>query len=147
MRFSYHTSLFLIGCLATLALPGCYNSGQMIERARNSALATRLEEVDLGSYRITLPLNESTGSRTELVLELVGTARRYRTGDIEKRVESQRFLLRQGTIAAARLTTPQELADPQMTDLRKRLLEVTNAVLGDDAIDSLAISELLIIPQ
>ncbi len=147
MRPSYENPLFAIGCCAALALPGCYNSGQMVERARNRALATRLEEVDLGSYRITLPFDELSGARTELVLELVGTARRYRTGDIENRVESQRCLLRQGTIAAARLTTPEELADPQMAALRARLLAVTNDVLGDDAVDTLAIAELLIIPQ
>ncbi len=147
MQTPHHRLLVAVVSCVALAMPGCYNSDQMIERARNSELATRLEEVDLGTYRVTLPLDETTGARTELVLRLVGTARRYRIGDIEQRIESQRFLLRQRTITAARQTAPEELADPQMTALRERLFAVTNEVLAEHSIDALAIAELLIIPQ
>jgi hypothetical protein len=136
-----------VGAIALLTASGCYDSQQLIERARNNALRTRLEEVDLGSYRITLPFDETTGSRTEIVLRLVGTAKRYRIADIEQRIKHQQYLLRQRTIDAVRRTSPSELADPLVADLRQRLLGVTNEVLEDQSIDALAIAELMIIPQ
>ena len=42
---------------------------------------------------------------------------------------------------------PEELADPQLTELRKRLLSVTNDVLAGNQVDTIVIAELLIVPQ
>ena len=133
--------------LAASVVSGCYDSEQMVERARNSAIEKRLEEIELGEYRATLPFDSKTGARTEVLLRLMGTSVRYRVSEIEEAIEEREFLLRQATLTAIRETKPMELADPELKELRLRLKRVTDEILQEQTVDQLAIAELLIIPQ
>lgn len=138
--------------LPLLALPlvgsvGCYDKEALVERARNHAAQGRLEEVPLGDYRITLPLDQDTGLRSEVVLSLVGTTVHYRQDEVTEHVAANVFRLRQATVTAVRQTTPQELADPELVSLRERLLKSANEALGDLPVDSIAIAQLSLVPQ
>ncbi|MCO6044006.1 hypothetical protein NG895_08805 [Aeoliella sp. ICT_H6.2] len=143
MNCKHLVLLSVIGCLATA---GCYDGKRLVEAARNQAIRTRLDEVDLGEYRTTLPRYDADSSAMEIVVELYGTAIRYKIPDVEKTIEQDDYRLRQAVIIALRRTTAAEIADPHLTTFRERLLTVVNAELGETPIESLGFRTVRFIP-
>ncbi|MGI9455701.1 MAG: hypothetical protein ACR2NU_04020 [Aeoliella sp.] len=134
----------LLGTL--LALPGCYDGEQLIEEVRDQAIRSRLEEIDLGYFRTTLPRDSSSSSRIEVELELFGTAVRYKIPEIESAIEDASHRLRQAILVAIRQTTTQEMDDPSLTQLRARLLQVANTELAEAPVEELGIRKVRFIP-
>ncbi len=131
--------------LSMLASTGCYDSRALIEQVRTDALRNRLHEIDLGTFRTTMPRDPKTNLLTQMELHLFGTAPQYRLHAIEKRLESDGYRLRSDTLAAIRETNGDELAEPDLTHLRARLEQVVNSVLGDAPVKSIGIEELKIV--
>lgn len=138
----------LIALLAAawLTLAGCYDGDQLVEEVRSNAIRSRLEEVSLGLFRTTLPRDTVPASPMEVELELFGTAAHYKVPRIQKAIQADEHRLRQAMLVAIRETTPMELAEPSLASLRKRLLEVANAELGDTRVDRLGIRQVRFIP-
>lgn len=136
-----------LGLLAALALsaPGCYDPNVMIERVRNDAIQSRLEEVDLGEHHVTLPRDLASNEMTEVIVSLYGTSVRYRIGDIKKKMKGDESLLKQNVLVALRETTNTELAEPRLSQLRERLLVGVNAVLGDTPIETVGFYDIRLI--
>ena len=122
------TAWLLLG-LASCA--GCYDPGALINEVRSAALRSRLVEVDLGSFRTTMPHPRNTSETTELQLHIFGTVPRYRVPDIEKQLQADGFRLRHETIAAVRQASREELAEPSLNQLRSRIEKVVNHILDD----------------
>jgi hypothetical protein len=131
--------------LSLLACIGCYDANALIEQIRTDALRNRLQEVDLGTFRTTMPRDPKTNLLMQMELHLFGTAPQYRIHTIEERLESEGYRLRSETLAAIRKTNGGELAEPDLTHLRNRLEQVVNNVLSDAPINSLGIEELKIV--
>jgi hypothetical protein len=129
---------FLPALLLALSLSsGCYNGDALINEVRSAALRTRLVEVDLGSYRTTMPRQPNESEATEIELHIFGTVPRYRIPEIEKQLTTDGFRLRHETLTAVRKTTDEELAEPNLTALRARLEQVVNEQLADAPVKSI----------
>lgn len=133
--------VLLLLCLAA-ACGGCYDGEALVERARSSALKTRLAEVDFGMYRTSLPRDQKTQTITELKLHIFGTVPRYRVPEIEKRIKADEYRLRHNTLGAVRTTTRDELAEPSLTQLRERIEVVVNEILEDAPVKSIGFYEV-----
>jgi hypothetical protein len=120
---------------------GCYDSDALIQRARSTALNTRLAEVDLGSFHTTLPRDPDAISLTELKLHIFGTIPRYRVPDVEKKLKAEAHRLRYEMLAAVRKSAPDELAEPSLGRLRQRIESVVNSILEEAPVKTIGFYE------
>jgi hypothetical protein len=141
--------LLFAGCagLCPSLLAGCYDSGALINEARSAAQRTRLAEVDLGTYRTTMPKDAASGSLTELEVHLFGTVPRYRVSTIEQQLQSEDFRLRHEMLAAVRQSTAGELAEPNLTQLRARIEKVVNEILKDSPVEMVGFYDVRVKPR
>jgi hypothetical protein len=136
---------FSVLAIATLACAGCYDAHALVDQVRTDALRSRLHEVDLGTYRTTMPRDPKTNLLMEMELHLFATVPQYKIRSIEERLEADNYRLRYETLAAIRETKGDELAEPDLTHLRGRLTQVVNNILTDSPLKSVGIQEIKII--
>jgi hypothetical protein len=139
------TWLSMSSCLLvslSILTSGCYNGDALLEKARSAALRTRLAEIDLGTYRTTMPKNEETNSLTELELHMFGTVPRYRVPEIEQQLKAEEYRIRAEMIAAVREATVDELAEPNLTQLRARIEKVVNDILEESPVKTIGFYSL-----
>jgi hypothetical protein len=127
----------LIGLLLATVNTGCYDGGVLLEQARSAAQRTRSAEVDLGTYRTTLPKDAQTKSLTDLELHFFGTVPRYRVPVIERQIKAEEYRLRHEVIAAVRNSPVEELAEPNLTQLRARIEKVVNGIFEESPVNSI----------
>lgn len=132
--------------LALLSVAGCYDSQSLLEEARNQAIRTRLDEVNIGYFRTTLPRSAVDDSPMEVEVDLFGTGIRYKLPEIEATLEQNEYRLRQAVLVALRQTTSAEVADPNLTTFRERLLLVVNQELGETPVESIGFRTVRFIP-
>lgn len=125
---------------------GCYDGQQLVEEVRNNAIRTQLEEVPIGYFRTTLPRQAVEATSMEVELELFGTSVRYKAPEVRQAIEREEYRLRQAVLWAIRQITDEEIADPDLTTLRQRLLEAVNSELSETPIESLGIRQVRFIP-
>jgi hypothetical protein len=124
---------------------GCYDSSVLVERMHSNATRSQSHEIDLGTYRTTMPRDRDTNAFVEMELRMFGTAPQYRIAAIKKQLKADGYLLRAATIAAMRETSPQELAEPDLSHLRERLTQVANHVLTDAPLQSIGFEHVRIV--
>ncbi len=132
--------------VAMLAATGCYDRHSLIEEARNQAIRTRLDEVAIGYFRTTLPRSAVDETPIEVELDLFGTAVRHKIPRIEARIEQESYRLRQSILVAIRQTNAAEIADPNLTTFRERLLSVVQTELDGVPIESIGFRTVRFIP-
>jgi hypothetical protein len=138
--------VLLVAWVAFIAVcTGCYDSRALVEQVRSDALRNRLHEVDLGVYRTTMPRNPSNNTLMEMELHLFGTVPQYRIPAIETQLKTEGYRLRYETLAAIRETKAEELAEPDLAQLRSRLTKVVNGVLTEAPIKSIGFEEFKIV--
>jgi hypothetical protein len=130
-------------CIAMCA--GCYDSAALLDQVRTDALRSRMHEVDLGFYRTTMPRDLTNDAFVEMELRMFGTVPQYRVADIERQLKADGYRLRFETLAAIRQTTAEELAEPDLGQLRDRLTLVVNHVLTDSPIKSVGFKHVRIV--
>ena len=126
---------------------GCYDSRALVEQVRTDALRSQTHEVDLGEYRTTMPRDPDTATLTEIELHLYGTVPQYRIPAIEKQLKADGYKLRYDTLVAIRKTTSEELAEPNLGQLRARLTQVANNVLEDAPIKTIGVEQIRIVEK
>ena len=82
-----------------------------------------------------------------LDLELFGTVPQYRIPAIEKQLKADGFKLRHDTLVAIRQTTDDELSEPNLGQLRNRLMKVANGVLEGGPIQSIGVENIRIVEK
>jgi len=121
---------------------GCFNTEKLVARVRNNAIRTRIDEVKLGQYRVTLPRNPLTGEMSEVDVRVYGETLRYKINEIEDELKSKAPEIEDYTLKVLRETTREELADPELTALRSRLLASMNEVLHGAPLKSVGFLEV-----
>ena len=91
-----------------------------------------------------MPRDPNTGTLTEIELRLFGTAPQYKIPAIEKQLKADGYKLRYDTLVAIRQTTAEELGEPNLGQLRTRLMQVVNEVLKDAPIQSIGVEKIRI---
>jgi hypothetical protein len=132
------TAMVMLGITVT---EGCYDGDVLIRQARSKAVTTRLAEVDLGSFHTTLPRDPASVSLTELKLHIFGTVPRYRVPEVRQQLKSESYRLRHETLAAVRQATPDELSEPSLARLRKRIEAVVNGIIAEAPIKAIGFYE------
>lgn len=112
-----------------LGCAGCYSGDKLVEKVRHRALRTRIDEIQLGSFRVTRPRDERTGEMTEVQLELYGESQRYKINEIEDEIELKAAIIEDETIRTLREASQQELTEPNLDQLRARLLTMLNETI------------------
>jgi hypothetical protein len=129
---------------SVVSLAGCYNSVALIDEVCSHALRTQTREIHLGLYRTTMPRDPDTNSLTEIELRLFGTVPQYKISAIQKQLQADAPKLRYETLTAIRQTTAAELGDPDLGQLRARLMQVANRVIKDAPIQSIGVEKIRI---
>lgn len=128
-----------------LACSGCYNAQSILDRVRNDAIRTRLEELELGEFRVTLPRDPHNNEMTEVVLYPFGTSVRYRIEVIEAKLNEHDHIYRQRVLVEVRKLDDRDLADPDLKKVRTVLLESINSVLGDTPLEEIGFYDILLV--
>lgn len=128
----------LIGLLTT----GCYSSEGLITKTRNKAIRTRIDEVELGEFRVTLPRDVTTGEMTEMTLRLFGESERYKINEIEDDLKARGPKIEDTAIRTLRETNREDLIDPDLKKLRTRLLAAMNEELNGAPLKSIGFYEI-----
>ncbi|MEM6331148.1 MAG: flagellar basal body-associated FliL family protein [Planctomycetota bacterium] len=136
-----HASLAIIAVLLAAA-SGCYNGDALVDRVRNDALRHRLEEIDLGRYSITMPQDMETSETVEVEMHLFGSIARYKQKAVDELLDADQPMLRHRAVMAVRTSGPEDFTDPDLTDLRGRLLEAVNGMLEEPAVQSVGFREI-----
>lgn len=121
-------------CAVACCFTGCYDSELLIQRARDKAVRSRLEEIDLGTFRVTLPRNSVTADMTEIDVHMFGKMPHYKISGAEKELEEKAYLLHDRTLAKLREFDQRDLIDPDLKKLRTELLATVNSVLDEPSV-------------
>ena len=146
------TNLYCRAARAILVLylalcEGCYDSKALVDQVRTDALRGQTHEIKLGYFHTTMPRDLNRSSITVLELELFGTVPQYKIPAIEKQLKADGFKLRHDTLVAIRQTTDEELAEPNLGQLRNRLMQVANNILVDAPIQSIGVEKIRIVEK
>lgn len=142
-RFARSLTAIALGCV-TLAT-GCYDGAELISRLRAQAIRSRLEEVEIGTFHLTLPRNNNNGETIELELTVFGSSERFKISGIETEVEQNAVLIEDKAIRTLRAADLSELSEPDFATLRRRLLAVTNESLTDAPLKSIGFKDVRIV--
>jgi hypothetical protein len=142
-----HLMLMCLCALGLVAFSGCYDSKALVDEVRSEALRSQTHEINLGLYRTTMPRDPMSSTLTEVELRLFGTVPQYKIPAIEKQLKADGFKLRYDTIVAIRQTTADELGEPNLGQLRARLMQVANSVIKDAPIQSIGVEKIRIVEK
>ncbi len=124
----------LLGLASLAALAGCYDAVAMKEERHDDATLTKLAEVDLGTYHITLPLATGDTGGGVVDFHAFGRVSRRDRAAVAKAVEERRAELRSHMLLAIRGVTSEELEEPELTALRAEIARVINRALDKDRV-------------
>lgn len=99
-----------------------------------------LEEIDLGKYAITAP-QRNTHTALRVDFHLVGTVKTEDASEIEHLVEENSHRIRELVLYEIRNSEPEDLQDPGLALIKRRILEKSNALFGTPILKSVLFSE------
>jgi len=119
-----------------LMFVGCFNSSEMIEARRKVAILARLEEVDLGKYRLTLPQPVQTTEMAEIEFHAFGQVANRDLDQVTEALETYGPELRHRLLLAARQLDLKDIEDAQLDLLRSQIADVINETLPGKPLQS-----------
>ena len=134
MTSAVHRHRLLLLPVAVLTAVGCYDA-EALRKGREEANAlSRLEEIDLGSFRVTLP--HVLGDATDSVVDFhaFGQVARRDRGLIDNALETREPELRSQMLLALRGMPETSFEEPKLTALRRQIVEVINGSLDKKAV-------------
>ncbi len=134
----------LLAMLALVLCMGCYDGRVLLHDAQSSAQNKRSAEIDLGRFLTTLPRDRESSSFTELNVHLFATVSRSRVTAVKRQIKVEDYRLRHDILAALRGVTPEELAEPSLAQLRKRIEAVLNSILADHPVKSVGFYQIML---
>jgi hypothetical protein len=127
--------ILLFALLAGLG--GCYDGQAMVERISQRVSDDHREEVDVGSYQVTLPRLSDDPVATTVRLDVVATVHRKHADQFKRQLEDVRSHLRHATIITLRACRREELLEPDLATLHERIESTTEKYLTETPIDSI----------
>jgi len=116
----------LVVCLFSV---GCFDAEAMLDSRRAVAIRVRLEEVDLGEFRVSLPQPIATVEAAEINFHVFGQVTNRDLGKVEEALEELGPELRHRLLLSIRKLTAEDIQDPPLTALRAHIAEVVNETL------------------
>jgi len=121
---------------AQLLLVGCFDAASLIEQRRAITIQNRLEEVDLGEFRVSLPQPPETVEAAEIYFHVFGQVANRDIDRVQESLEKQGPELRHRLLLAVRQLDVQDIRDPPLTALRNQIASMVNESLSDKPVQS-----------
>ena len=122
--------------LAGLLLVGCFDSQAMIDARRQVAVLARLEEVDLGKFRLTLSQPVQTTEMAEIEFHAFGQVANRDYDKVIEALEIHGPELRHRLLLAARQLNLQDIEDPEIDLLREKIAVVVNETIPGEPLQN-----------
>ena len=135
--------LLLSGLIGCVSLVGCFDAGTMIEKRRAIAILTRLEEIDLGEFRISIPRPSDELAAAELFFHAFGQVENRDFKLVKNSIEKYGPELHHRLLLASRALSVQDLEDPKLTQLRKNIVSAINENLEGEPLQSVGFYKFL----
>lgn len=120
-------------------LGGCFDANNMIASRRELAKLARMEEIDLGAFRVSLPQMPNATSSAVVDFHAFGQVVNSKARAVSKAVEQHGPELRYRMLLAVRELNLTELEEPSLDTLRKNIEQVVNDTLPGDSIQSIGL--------
>jgi hypothetical protein len=119
----------LAALACALTTPGCFDGGALVDRQRAETNRVRLDEVDIGKFRITLP--HTAGERGPHIVDFhaFGQVAHRDRDKVAEALKLNAPELRYRVLLLVRAMSHGELDEPRLETLRQRLADVANAAL------------------
>jgi hypothetical protein len=108
----------------------------MIDARRKIAILARLEEVDLGEFRLTLPRPVQSADMAEIQFHAFGQVANRDLVKVTEALETHGTELRHRLLLAARQLELENIEDPQLDLLRSQIAAVINETLPGKPLQS-----------
>ena len=128
--------------LAATTLAGCYNVEALTQAKIAESARLRLEDVDLGVYRITLPGRDIANGGGVVQFHAFGQVANRDLEEVQKGIERDRAEVRNSMLVAVRGLTFSELQDPDLKTLRTCIADVMNESLEGQPVKSVGFYDL-----
>ena len=119
-----------------VVLVGCFNAEAMVEARRAVAIKARLEEVDLGEFRVTLPRPPQSNEVAEIQFHAFGHVANRDLRVVQEALEEHGPEFRHRLLLATRQLGMREIEDPYLQSLRRQIAEVVNETLPGEPLQS-----------
>ena len=122
--------------LACLLLTGCFDSSAMIDARRKVAVLARLEEIDLGKFRLTLSQPVQSDAMAEIHFHAFGQIANRDLEQVTDALETYGPELRHRLLLATRAFKLEDLEDAKLERLRTQIATVINETLPGEPLQS-----------
>jgi hypothetical protein len=119
------------------AASGCYDGGALVEARRQETNLVRLDEIDMGGFRITLPHVPGEPGGGVVDFHVFGQVARRDRDKVSKALRQNAPELRYRILLLVRALSREELDDPKLTVLRGRIKDVANAALDKKVVKNI----------
>lgn len=116
--------------LATVPLGGCYDTAILVKARQESRELIQTEEVDLGTYRITLPHKLGVSTDNIVDFHVFGQVTRGDRQAIDDALRMRGAELRSKMLVEVRAMSPPMFEEAKLTALRNAIAEVVNTAIG-----------------
>ncbi len=128
-----------LGCwlaVTCLLLTGCFDASAMIEARRKVAVLARLEEIDLGKFRLTLSRPVQSDEMAEIQFHAFGQVANRDLDTVTDSLETFGPELRHRLLLATRQLKLEDLEDAGLDLLGSQIAEVINETLPGEPLQS-----------
>ena len=129
-----YAGVAVLACLPTLG--GCYDAAAMLQTRRDEVDVLRLEEVDLGKFRITLPHLPGDTDGGVVDFHAFGQVARSHRQEVTDLLESRGPELRYRMLLSVRSMAREKLDEPKLESLRLLIADVINGSLEEKPVKS-----------
>ena len=119
----------------------------MIASRQNLAQLSHLEEVDLGSFLVTLPNQSHSISSMVVDFHAFGRVTHDNYKKVSKIVEQRGPELKHRMLIAVRELKPQQLQEPDLDTLRTNIEQVVNKTLADHPLRAIGFYRFSLLTQ
>ncbi len=131
-----HPGLWTALVVASAFLVGCFDAESLIEERRAIAMRNRLEEVDLGKFRVSLPQPPKTVEAAEIFFHVFGQVANRDMDQVQKSLDMLGPEFRHRLLMAVRQLALKDIQDPPLTALRKQIVDMVNETLPGEPLQS-----------
>lgn len=139
------SAMTLLGGMSLLA--GCYNADALIASQKDLAQLTRLEEVDLGEFRVTLPYRPHSTSSLVVDFHAFGRVSHSNYKKVSQTIEQNGPKLRHRMLITVRELGAQELQEPALDTLRVNIEHIVNEILDDQSMRAIGFYRFSLMSQ
>lgn len=123
------------------SLAGCYDEQVLIEARKAVAIRSRLEEVDLGRFRVTMPKPYSELERAEISFHAFGRVANKDLDSVSDLIDKNGPELKHRLLLAVRQMHLDEMKDPALKSVRESIKESFNKTIEGEPIQTVGFYE------